>query len=575
MEKKSILIKALISAVGITFVVNIPSISIWPFILFCLLVYIYSHIEIKNMYINAVALIYSLFLAMGRIDFIREKGLGIGSLRLLIIIAGSYWLMQWGVGRIFLFYDKMIKNSSSKIVIPHIGMISFIILFICSFPKWLSEYPGVMTPDSIWQAQQVLGIAPLNSHHPIIHTLWIKLWYEIGYTLGFRDSIAIWGFVSFVQMILQCLILSILVKYLYDKTKNVVIIILAIAFYGLVPFNTSYSVTLWKDIIHAWTAALYLIMLDYYLKNNNSRIGWKQIYCTIMLLVLGVAFCLFRNNGYYAMILWAMMIFVFLFKKKNFPHAWLILIAVMVIIISTVIKGPVYSNLNVIKGGYGENLSIPIQQIAYVITNGRELRSDERELLEKVVDIEEIPSKYTSWLSDPIKNMCNVNSEYFMQHRSDYLKLWVKIGVRYPIDYLTAYIKQTYGYYYPDTSYWVYAEGITQNEMEIEEKPILHIDMAEKIKNFGGDTWGEGLRCGAQIPLYGSFFNVGVYTWILLCMMSYVLYAKKGNLFIQYLLLFCIFITLMIATPVYAEFRYYYSVVICLPWLLFAPMAKD
>ena len=57
--------------------------------------------------------------------------------------------------------------------------------------------------------------------------------------------------------------------------------------------------------------------------------------------------------------------------------------------------------MNVVAGGYAENLSIPIQQIAYVITNGRELKADEKELLEKVVDIEEVPSRYVSWLSDP------------------------------------------------------------------------------------------------------------------------------------------------------------------------------
>ena len=428
-----------------------------------------------------------------------------------------------------------------------------------------------MTPDSIWQVQQVLGLDSLNSHHPIVHTLWIKLWYEIGHVLGFQDNITIFGFVSLVQLILHCAILALIIRYLYKKTQNNFMVFMAVLFYGLVPFNTSYAITFWKDIIHAWVAALFLIALDSYMEDNTKSVK-KQVFCIVMLVILGVALCLFRNNGYYAVILWSLLVAVYMIRIKNFQF---ILMMFLTIIISTFVKGPVYSHMNVVAGGYAENLSIPIQQIAYVITNGRELKADEKELLEKVVDIEEVPSRYVSWLSDPIKWMCNVDSGYFVDHKTEYLKLWIKIGIRYPIDYLTAFIKQTYGYYYPDTSYWVYADGITQNEMGIEQKPILSADLAKRIKNFGGDIWSQGLHCGLQIPLYGSCFNVATYTWILIAMIAYVLYRKKWGLFFQYLLLLCIFFTLMAATPVYAEFRYYYSVVICLPWILFSPMLKD
>lgn len=507
---------------------------------------------------------------MGKIDFIREKGWGMGCIRIFCILAGSYWIIEWIVGRIFLFYNNIEKHPSN-IIGKHVGKISFVILLGLGFPKWLSEYPGIMTPDSIWQVQQVLGMAPLNSHHPIIHTLWIKLWYEIGNALGFQDNISIFGFVSLVQLMLHCAILALIIKHIYKKTQNVFMVFMAVIFYGLIPFNTSYAVTFWKDIIHAWVAALFLITLDSYMENAKMNVR-KQILYTVMLVILGVAFCLFRNNGYYAILLWSVLICIFMIRNKNYLF---IVITLLIIAVSTFVRGPVYSNMNVVKGGYAENLSIPMQQIAYVIVNGREIDADERELLQKVVNIDEVPSKYVSYLSDPVKFMCNVDSGYFVEHKAEYLKLWIKIGIRYPMDYLTAFIKQTYGYYYPDTSYWVYADGITQNDMGIEQKSILSADMVEKIRNWGGDIWGQGLHCGLQIPLYGSFFNVATYTWILICMMLYVLYRRRWSLFFQFSLLLCVFATLMIATPVYAEFRYYYSVVICLPWLLFAPMAKD
>ena len=168
-----------------------------------------------------------------------------------------------------------------------------------------------MTPDSIWQVQQVLGLDSLNSHHPIVHTLWIKLWYEIGHVLGFQDNITIFGFVSLVQLILHCAILALIIRYLYKKTQNNFMVFMAVLFYGLVPFNTSYAITFWKDIIHAWVAALFLIALDSYMEDNTKSVK-KQVFCIVMLVILGVALCLFRNNGYYAVILWSLLVAVYI-----------------------------------------------------------------------------------------------------------------------------------------------------------------------------------------------------------------------------------------------------------------------
>lgn len=37
-----------------------------------------------------------------------------------------------------------------------------------------------MTPDSINQFEQVLGVIPYSNHHPFVHTMLIKLLYQIG-----------------------------------------------------------------------------------------------------------------------------------------------------------------------------------------------------------------------------------------------------------------------------------------------------------------------------------------------------------------------------------------------------------
>lgn len=74
MERKYYpIFKALISAIGITFVLNIPSISIYPFIFALLFVYIFKHVEIKNMYIDTTALIFAVFLTMAPVYNFLQK----------------------------------------------------------------------------------------------------------------------------------------------------------------------------------------------------------------------------------------------------------------------------------------------------------------------------------------------------------------------------------------------------------------------------------------------------------------------------------------------------------------------
>ena len=58
-------------------------------------------------------------------------------------------------------------------------------------------------------------------------------------------------------------------------------------------------------------------------------------------------------------------------------------------------------------------------------------------------------------------------------------------------------------------------------------------------------------------------------------MAGYAIYKKNRELCCVYSILFGIWITLLLATPVYAEFRYYYSVVASLPLIVFLPFVKE
>ena len=49
------------------------------------------------------------------------------------------------------------------------------IIFVAWIPYFLNYYPGVITPDSMGQICQSIGVNTLTNHHPIFHTFLISI----------------------------------------------------------------------------------------------------------------------------------------------------------------------------------------------------------------------------------------------------------------------------------------------------------------------------------------------------------------------------------------------------------------
>ena len=47
----------------------------------------------------------------------------------------------------------------------------FLLLIACWLPWFLYNFPGVMTPDSLSQYSQAMGLTGYSNHHPFVHTL--------------------------------------------------------------------------------------------------------------------------------------------------------------------------------------------------------------------------------------------------------------------------------------------------------------------------------------------------------------------------------------------------------------------
>lgn len=437
------------------------------------------------------------------------------------------------------------------------GLCAFLLCLVCWLPYYLYQYPGVMTPDSLNQFEQVLGLIPYSNHHPWMHTLLIKLIYTIGFRLTGSMLIALSLYTLFQMCVLAGSVWYLISTLRLFRVKPKICLLITL-FYALIPYHAVFSVTIWKDILFA--AALLCFscsMLRFLLKKS------LPIPHLIIFVLTGLMLCLFRSNGWYAFLLCLPFLFVFFRKKAGIFYPALAAVFLM----AAIIKYPVMNAFHVTAPDLVESLSIPIQQIAAVLCNDRALSKEELALIEQVVDLTYIKQLYDPHFADNIKELVRAgNQDYLTEHKGEFFRLWAGLGLRYPGDYMTAYIRQTYGYWYPDSFYLVAeAEGVSATSLGVSHTPLIRGPLVIKAKEIS-------IKLGGMLPLYGTLWSMGVACWVMLFCIGNTLIRGERPKLVLYLPSLALLLTVLIATPVATEFRYVYFMVFALPFYLMAAL---
>lgn len=437
-------------------------------------------------------------------------------------------------------------------------------LFICWTPYFLRFFPGIISQDSATQLNQVLG-GPYSDHHPFMHTMVIKLFYNLG-TFIFGNNlnygVAVY---SVCQMFLLAAAFSYMIFTIYKHGAKKWTVIVILIFYAFIPYNGIYSVTMWKDIwfggiMTMFSTTIYRLTEFYKSEGNNGK--KIPVYEIIMFFIFGLCVCLFRSNGLYAFIVLIPFIIIVFRKKKNIIVSAAALAA---LITALIIKGPVYNYLNVEPPDIAESLSMPMQHISRAIHDGAYLTKEQYDLLSEVVDVEAMPRIYDSTSSDNIKYAIRKkdNQKYIIEHKWEYIKLWLEIGIKNPTAYILAQTEGTLGYWYPDVQHWVFK----YNNYIIPEELNFKKDM--KLPESIGNAMDSSLQWYKSIPVYGLIWSIGACTWTCMFFMGFCYLKRRKSFLLVYIPVFAVLFTLFIATPVYAEFRYAYSLFTTVP-LLFA-----
>ncbi len=410
-------------------------------------------------------------------------------------------------------------------------------------------YPGSVTSDSIDQINRIVT-GKYTNHHPHWHTMCIKLFMELGYTLFGDTNAAAATFCAF-QALAMAATFAYTVMTLYQYRLPRLWVILPSCAFAFLPNHITYSTTMWKDVPFGLCVLVLVVSMFRIFRN----IGSSQKMNFAMLFVGGIGTSIMRSNGWYAMVAAFLVLALFFHKRcKNMILPWII-----ILVIGWALTNPILTMLKVEKVNFIEGLSVPLQQVARVITEGGDLTQEEEALLANIVDLEDIPLIYTPECCDPIKDeIRSKNYPYLQEHKSEFMKLWLQIGARYPWEYVEAWVEETKGYWNGGYDYYIYAQYVSENSYGmymVEQTNLIH----DLVKMYFTVT--------RETVFFEPIQSIGFNVWILsmLCFFN-LLHGRKE--FLLTVPVLAVVFTLWLTTPVYSEFRYAYCVFTTLPFIL-------
>ena len=474
--------------------------------------------------------------------------------------ANRYYWIRAGIfylGGCFWFWQILAALKIQEIATPVCGrvrndkpgfLLSFGILaavYLLVFA--LCYYPGVLTYDSVYQLRQILGQTPYTNHHPYFYTRFIGLCYHLGLAL-FGDVNAAVATYSVVSILLMSACFAYSVDTVRLSSRKTWGSWAVLGCYAILPYHILYSFAMWKDIFFAASVLLFTLSFYRVIKGLGSCKKTDQV----LLVLSAFLMCLTRSNGKIALAL-SLVVFLPLFWRERKKLCLALCASALAGFVCT---GPVMGLLNVPQPRFTESLSIPLQQIAKVVTDDCPLTEEEEALLSQIMDLEQVPKVYKPYISDPIKEITDTAA--IEENKGAYLKLYLGLLRKYPLQFVTAWVDQTKGYWNGGYPYWHFPAPF-ENDLGISVTPP--VESAKKI-------FTAYQRLFEENPVFQLTLSIGAGTWIFLTALYLGLLKKDRTAIFLPVPVLAVIATLLIATPVYAEFRYAYSLFCVLPFLL-------
>ena len=449
---------------------------------------------------------------------------------------------------IFNFISKLLSKiniyESKKIINRKIiFIVSFITIFISGLLFLLTYYPGVGMIDT---AQIITNPILYSNQYPLVYSLVSSFIFNLSFKITNSSNISFF-ILSLIQLIVMTSIISYTIYWFHKKFKSNIISIISILYFNMFTIFSNLNVAHLRDTIFSGFILLLIILLYEIIESKGTYLNNDKNRFNFMLLCMLLLFS--RRNA----IIIIITLIVILFVKYRKYYKYYILLGIFSLFIY---------NLNLFlpsnypkKGMYQESVSIPIQQLSYVIKY-KDIDEKDKKFLDNIMYTDTINEIYNPFMVDNIKWNQLFNGYYLTEHKDEFNDIWFKYLKRYPKEYTKAYILNTYSlwsineyeeyessFYYIDSGY-----------RSLYNKVILPKNIYNKLNNF--------------YTKYNKYINNGSLFWIYILLILLVIYKNKKEYIILFIPFLCLWLNHMVATPLASALRYMAPLGYALPFII-------
>ncbi len=431
----------------------------------------------------------------------------------------------------------------------------WILNVIAYLPYYLTFFPGNCGKDTWESIYMVLGDIPWTNHHPVLFT---GLLMVVIKATGFLPLTASVGVFSFLQMFSLAAVLAYLTVRICKLNVVWPVKAFAVLMCAFHPFMGMYSIYLTKDVVFAEIMVLLCLKLYDVIKADGETLR-RPTEC-VKLAVLFLLSSMLRNNGIYIAIIMAV-IFLILYRRY-----WkqILILFVCVIGLFRVWYGPVFSAIGIEKQSFAEAASVPLQQVGYVLWEGKEFGAEDMEFLETLMPVEKVKEVYVPGYTDPYKFDEKFDDAFLNDNVGEFLKVWSHGLVQFLPEYVEAYLHQTAGYWHYGETNSVCTQGITENTLGIEQ-----IDVIGNLTGVSFEPIFEKLvLAGRKAPIICILGSMAMQMFMVLLLILQYVRGKNAMQCIYLIPLVILWGTIMVATPAFCLLRYLFPVFLLWPFMI-------
>lgn len=435
----------------------------------------------------------------------------------IVVMAGIAMVTIPVSEEILLQFDRLNQYGKQKCngkITKRYFFIVWLLIFLAYLPIFLWWWPGNFVYDYPFQMAEVVENQYLT-HHPLMHTLLMGAFYKLGLSLG--DVSTGMQFYTLLQMLILSAAFAHCAYYLYKRGVPRAYRIGVILFYALFPMHAMFSITATKDVLFA-AFFLWFILFIIRLLLDKEKLHW---YTYGGFILSGVLCCLMRNNALYAIAAGAVIILL-LIKRKPKQKLYAAGLLLCICLLSSLANTGLIAATNAkTEDRYRETFCMALQCLARVASyRYNDISEADYKEICAYMPVEDIHN-YNPYLADMVKS--NANDELIKKNFWNFAKLYIKLGLKFPDEYMEAWITNTMGYWYP-LDRGQYASGA----IEFYHKLIW---LGPEVVKREYCSWPEliykPLYQDLNVPVIGFLHRPDFWIWFLTYFLFWSIYRKR------------------------------------------------